>query len=111
MREANESLEGLFGGIVEFAKRLERKMKLAEEAMEGLTLLNKAQLKRIKLSDSDIEHLREVWLEGRACPLYQAGDVQRYLDQRKAGAIRKAIRVHKPSKASKSSKTSKSRVA
>ena len=59
MREANESLEGLFGGIVEFAKRLERKMKLAEEA----------------------------------------------------GAIQKAIRVHKPSKASNSSKTSKSRVA
>jgi len=61
----------------------------AEQAKLDLALLKKADLKRLGLSADDIRHLPEVWREGSQLPRYQARDVQRYINSRKAGPVKR----------------------
>ncbi len=56
---------------------------LSERTKCELTLLTVADLKRMKLSPSDIQRIPTVQPLGRSKPKYQAADVQRYIDSRK----------------------------
>lgn len=78
------ALESAMQSLAATAQDLERTARDVAAAKEGITLLNKAELRARKLKPGDIKRLPEVWLPGRAHPLYQLADVQNYLNSRKA---------------------------
>lgn len=66
---------------------LKSAQELAEEAKKDMSLMNKSTLRKLGLTTGDIDNLilegKEVFLEDRLQPLFQASDVHAYINSRK----------------------------
>lgn len=82
-------LEETIAQLSKAGAEVKRAIELAEETKSSLTLLNKSALRKMGLTTADIRQLPEVHCEERMHALYQAADVQEYLDSRKIRPVRR----------------------